>query len=1044
MAGKSLHLCVLVICAIQTNTGFNIDVQFPVIKEGKTKGSLFGFSVALHKQTERTKKNLLLVGAPQEKAQPQLSKLNINETGAVYYCPITVDQHDCSRMDLISPPQATEMVEGMWLGVTVASQRNGGRVLACGHRYVKKLLGAEEQQRMVGKCYVRGNDLTYDPSDYWQSDTYELCDFNYDQNLEGMCNMGISGGMTENDVYFGTPGSFVWQGTVHMKERDPNSDFAGDANEISFGKLGEDRLNIYIGYSVLEDIKLLDRSKYTVVTGAPRDNFKGSVILAEKQDLVLNPVLTIPGEQIGSYFGSCLAVTDLNNDDWNDLIVGAPFYFDRYKEEGGAVYIFMNENGSFQEKASLVLKGKKASGFGFAVAAVGDVNQDGFQDFAVGAPFHDSGKVFIWMGSKNGITKEPSQMIEGKSLGPSGFQTFGYSLSGGMDMDGNDYPDILVGSMDDRIALLRARPVIHLSKNFTVEPKIVIPSQCVNSCIKVKVCFSYTLSNGNKAFKKDITVKYTVDADHNRRGARVRFLDNKQSTFTGLLSFSAPACQELELTVNTPVRDKLQPIAFTLNVSLNEQKAAVQQTLQSLDTFPVLSGQQILTDKTEINFHKECGDDNRCSSNLQLKATFADETDIPFPSQTMEFNSNIKKLVMMVNVTNMPDGGRQAEDAHQAMLNITIPSSLKYSGLRPQLGFDIECSANETVICDLGNPFKSNQKASFKIIFETSGITLYTEQIESQLQLSTISEQKDLYPVPVTLNVKNTILTTFSLEKQVIDTSFSGSVIGESAMNSTSDVGSPLEFVFRVHMLGEPLRDLGTLMIDFEWPHEVANGKWLLYLTEIVIKGASESHCVPPGNIVNPRNLTLSDRGTKRPKREVDIRGSGYPIAEASVTVLAPRKVSHLLECSKQTARCVTFSCPLHNMSTQAEIRVRSRVWNGTLLEDYANALRVEVKGQATLRLLTDKPAIKMDNQTREFSVNIDPVLGEEIPYEVPLWIIIVAAVAGILLLGIISLILWKCGFFRRASRREMYEAKSQKAEIKIQPSETERLTEEF
>ncbi len=32
-----------------------------------------------------------------------------------------------------------------------------------------------------------------------------------------------------------------------MKERDPNSDFAGDANEITFRKLGEDRLNIYIG-----------------------------------------------------------------------------------------------------------------------------------------------------------------------------------------------------------------------------------------------------------------------------------------------------------------------------------------------------------------------------------------------------------------------------------------------------------------------------------------------------------------------------------------------------------------------------------------------------------------------------------------------------------------------------------------------------------------------------------------------------------------------------------------------------------------------------
>lgn len=64
---------------------------------------------------------------------------------------------------------------------------------------------------------------------------------------------------------------------------------------------------------------------------------------------------------------------------WNDLIVGAPFYFDRMQDQGGAVYIFMNENGSFQKTATMVLKGPSASAFGFALAAIGDVNQDGFQ-----------------------------------------------------------------------------------------------------------------------------------------------------------------------------------------------------------------------------------------------------------------------------------------------------------------------------------------------------------------------------------------------------------------------------------------------------------------------------------------------------------------------------------------------------------------------------------------------------------------------------------------------------------------------------------------
>lgn len=33
-------------------------------------------------------------------------------------------------------------------------------------------------------------------------------------------------------------------------------------------------------------------------------------------------------------------------------------------------------------------------------------------------------------------------------------------------------------------------------------------------------------------------------------------------------------------------------------------------------------------------------------------------------------------------------------------------------------------------------------------------------------------------------------------------------------------------------------------------------------------------------------------------------------------------------------------------------------------LQDYSNALRVTVRGQATLKLITDKPTIKMNSQT--------------------------------------------------------------------------------
>lgn len=54
-----LWLCAfLAVYRTQTCRGFNLDQRFPVIKEGETKGSLFGFSVALHEQTVGSRQHL--------------------------------------------------------------------------------------------------------------------------------------------------------------------------------------------------------------------------------------------------------------------------------------------------------------------------------------------------------------------------------------------------------------------------------------------------------------------------------------------------------------------------------------------------------------------------------------------------------------------------------------------------------------------------------------------------------------------------------------------------------------------------------------------------------------------------------------------------------------------------------------------------------------------------------------------------------------------------------------------------------------------------
>lgn len=68
---------------------------------------------------------------------------------------------------------------------------------------------------------------------------------------------------------------------------------------------------------------------------------------------------------------------------WQDLIVGAPYYFDRKEEKGGAVYVYMNLGGTFPSTPNRTLTGPSGSSFGLSVAHIGDVDKDDFQ----GKPF---------------------------------------------------------------------------------------------------------------------------------------------------------------------------------------------------------------------------------------------------------------------------------------------------------------------------------------------------------------------------------------------------------------------------------------------------------------------------------------------------------------------------------------------------------------------------------------------------------------------------------------------------------------------------------
>ena len=56
----------------------------------------------------------------------------------------------------------------------------------------------------------------------------------------------------------------------------------------------------------------------------------------------------------------------------------------------------------------------------------------------------------------------------------SDLSSFGYSLSGGMDLDFSTYPDLLVGAYEsDAVALIRTRPMVKLQPGISVAPTSV-------------------------------------------------------------------------------------------------------------------------------------------------------------------------------------------------------------------------------------------------------------------------------------------------------------------------------------------------------------------------------------------------------------------------------------------------------------------------------------------------------------------------------------------------------------------------------------------
>uniref|UniRef100_A0A8C9ZU59 Integrin alpha-2 domain-containing protein n=1 Tax=Sander lucioperca TaxID=283035 RepID=A0A8C9ZU59_SANLU len=931
-------------------SAFNLDTE-NVLRKNGDPGSLFGFSLAMHWQLDPVDKRMLLVGAPRAKALVgQKSKV----TGGLYNCDMTSTSGGCTRVIFDNKEDLTkESKENQWMGVSVNSQGPGGKIVTCAHRYQRRSNVGKplESRDIIGRCVVMGQSLTVDPSSPEEGESWHFCDRrNRGHELFGSCQQGLSATFDKDYHYliFGAPGAYNWKGVVRLEQNnetllemgiyDDGPFEVGDENEKN-PDLVPAPPNSYLGFALDSGKSLTKKGQLTVVAGAPRANHSGAVVLLKKgpqTSKIMVEEYTLEGEGLASSFGYDLTVMDLNGDGWQDIVVGAPQYFEKDGEIGGAVYVYVNNKGKWNKVSPTRIDGPQDSMFGLAVENLGDINQDGFQDFAVGAPHSDVGvgKVHIYHGSATGLSsKNAAQVLSGKPLG---VKLFGYSLAGNMDLDKNAYPDLAVGSLSDSVFVYRARPVVNIKKEIKFSPEVIdlTKKNCGNKfCLDVDVCFTFTEN----------------------------------------------------------IRDKLRGIPVDVSVSiLNSNRKRRQSSTPQLS--PVMDANEPAVTRSEVNFLKEgCGSDSVCQSKLKVTYRYGYSTkdDDTFTPLHLEDGlpvislSDQKDIVLEVKVSNL-----NGDDAHEASLKATFPHSLTYSTSRSLPG--VTCVANKAgsqADCELGNPFRRD-----------------AEVRENPLL--------DIVLPPLHTRPTNCASPFFSRQAQPSQVYFTGAVKSDSAMKTESDIGSPITHQFRIINLGKSLKDFGNATLIINWPKETTNGKWLLYLMKISSTGLDHVDCLPKKEI-NPLKLVSEHQrcGLETWRRAAE---NTHGIDQGTLSRLLDKKKSETLSCG-DGAKCVPITCTLLGLDSNAVITLSSRLFNSTFIEVTTDGRRIH----CFYSKLSGAKNIMLKNADTQVRLTVFPERREAQYGGVPWWIIVLSILFGLLLLGLLAFLLWKCGFFKRAKYEE-------------------------
>ncbi|XP_008555233.1 integrin alpha-PS4 isoform X2 [Microplitis demolitor] len=999
---------IIFINLLLTSDGYNLNTDEAVVfkdpyRRPRERGSYFGYSVALFSDGY-IQNSAVIVGAP----RANVSSLYVTEPGSVFKC--TLDGKcrewmlENSRNGRVTGIYGSQIRDFSWLGASISVENSTRpRVVVCAPRWKIKL---STEVFMNGLCYYSLIDSpeSFDrSSDRW---IMPMTDYNL-QTIRakngqvyyhyGMGQLGMSvHDFNQNgywNIMLGSPGTFSWFGSPALvSEAVPGALLQSTVPSYDITNFE------YFGYSVTSGY-YFGQSKRYFAAGAPRsDDMKGRVLIflygGDKKHLIIKN--TLSGTQHGEYFGSALTSCDIDNNGDDEIIVGAPLWTKSSDE--GRIYIFTNKYNTYMELSSWIDGKVEDARFGSSVMCLGDIDNDGYKDIAVGAPYeNDHGAVYIFNGQQQGLSKTWSQKITGDQF-PDQLQGFGISISEPRDVDGNGYPDFAVGAFKSSHAVLfRSRSVINLNIEVTYDDDNKLQSDTTSFFIRV--CCSYEGVHAPESIK---TIRrLTVDPMEGRAYlTTIQKINGSYNSFDKLPRGEI-VCERFQILLMHHLKNVLDPIEIKASVSLETPQSDYQNPLIENNfcyNCPVINKLRSKTEDTlKLPFAVDCGPDNVCYSNITLDVTtnLADNRYIIGTQKTINIS---------INAVNF------GEKAYQAYVNLFLPSFITLASV-PLNCIENTHDKGELVTCDIGNPLKNKQL----VLLEIDVSQVNSDKKQTDLLINVITQSENIN------NDNSNISLTIFFDVDV-DIAVAGKA-QEDLYSFFNDTESTLdiirfEHVYEVRKFGATSIEQSVLKVLIP-THLVIDEK-----NTIEIATINRTELSLPKTMINRYNSFCTEGIVENRTGLGDNNFIENVITKDNLLNILTKDRTFYVNCSNPSIICTIFYCVLQtplNLSTIAEVKftldLKLKNFDENIL-DGKDIIYFVSNGHANITLPAD--IIQINNNKSDYIGIGTTFVGSPIAKPVAVWIIALSVVLGIILLIILTIVLVKVGFFNRKKKEEL------------------------